>query len=182
MSTSATADYFYQLISWQQLGWCYLTCFNNERNHKWQKKFLVYIFSFALLLVTSSQATSSLRHVASLAACRCCFVIMLLWPLHPTLLCDWWKINRWWWWWWICDVFILSCHLYTHYSRLLQIYWGALIQLITVSCLGGNDKNAVVFNKDTEQVVAILQGHAKKVTGVIYHPDEVLLWPLRPLC
>lgn len=38
---------------------------------------------------------------------------------------------------------------------------------------GGNDKNAVVFNKDTEQVVAILQGHTKKVTGVIYHPDEV---------
>lgn len=40
-------------------------------------------------------------------------------------------------------------------------------------CVGGNDKNAVVFNKDTEQVVAILQGHSKKVTGVIYHPDEV---------
>jgi WD40 repeat protein len=39
--------------------------------------------------------------------------------------------------------------------------------------VGGNDKNAVVFNKDTEQVVAILQGHTKKVTGVIYHPDEV---------
>lgn len=44
-------------------------------------------------------------------------------------------------------------------------------------CLGGNDKNAVVFNKDTEQVVAILQGHGKKVTGVIYHPDEVILQP-----
>ena len=38
---------------------------------------------------------------------------------------------------------------------------------------GGNDKNAVVFNKDTEQVIAILQGHTKKVTGVIYHPEEV---------
>ena len=38
---------------------------------------------------------------------------------------------------------------------------------------GGNDKNAVVFNKDTEQVVAILQGHTKKVTSVIYHPEEV---------
>jgi len=41
---------------------------------------------------------------------------------------------------------------------------------------GGNDKNAVVFNKDTEQVVAILQGHTKKVTDVIYHPDEVVMW------
>lgn len=45
-------------------------------------------------------------------------------------------------------------------------------------CSGGNDKNAVVFNKDTEQVVAILQGHAKKVTGVIYHPDEVVVCPV----
>ncbi|KOB76379.1 Wd-repeat protein, partial [Operophtera brumata] len=37
---------------------------------------------------------------------------------------------------------------------------------------GGNDRNATVFNKDTEQVVAILKGHTKKVTRVIYHPDE----------
>ena len=44
-----------------------------------------------------------------------------------------------------------------------------------LKCLipGGNDKNAVVFNKDTEQVMAILKGHSKKVTSVIYHPDEV---------
>lgn len=41
---------------------------------------------------------------------------------------------------------------------------------------GGNDKNAVVFNKDTEQVMAILQGHTKKVTGVIYHPDDELVF------
>ena len=40
---------------------------------------------------------------------------------------------------------------------------------------GGNDKNAVVFNKDTEQVMAILQGHTKKVTNVIYHPQEELV-------
>lgn len=42
-----------------------------------------------------------------------------------------------------------------------------------VLIVGGTDKNAVVFNKDTEQVVAILQGHSKKVTEVIYHPEEV---------
>nr|BAN21021.1 WD-repeat protein [Riptortus pedestris] len=37
---------------------------------------------------------------------------------------------------------------------------------------GGNDRNATVFNKDTEQVVSILKGHTKKVTRVIYHPEE----------
>ncbi|XP_055707757.1 pre-mRNA-processing factor 19 [Phlebotomus papatasi] len=37
---------------------------------------------------------------------------------------------------------------------------------------GGNDKNAAVFNKDTEQVIAILKGHTKKVSKVIYHPEE----------
>lgn len=37
---------------------------------------------------------------------------------------------------------------------------------------GGNDKNVTVFNKDTEQIVAILKGHTKKVTKVIYHPNE----------
>lgn len=31
---------------------------------------------------------------------------------------------------------------------------------------GGADKNATVFNKDTEQVVAILKGHTKKVTKI----------------
>ena len=46
---------------------------------------------------------------------------------------------------------------------------------------GGTDKNAVVFNKDTEQVVAILQGHTKRVTEVIYHPEEVLtFYPFAP--
>lgn len=37
---------------------------------------------------------------------------------------------------------------------------------------GGNDKNATVFNKDTEQIVAILKGHTKKVTKVIFHPED----------
>lgn len=31
---------------------------------------------------------------------------------------------------------------------------------------GGADKNATVFNKDTEQVVAILKGHTKKVRSI----------------
>ena len=35
----------------------------------------------------------------------------------------------------------------------------------------GADKTAAVFNKDDEQVVAILKGHSKKVNRVIYHPS-----------
>jgi len=45
---------------------------------------------------------------------------------------------------------------------------------------GGNDKNATVFNKDTEQVIAILKGHTKKVTNVIYHPEEDLVFTASP--
>lgn len=36
-----------------------------------------------------------------------------------------------------------------------------------------NDRQAVVFNKDHEQVVATLKEHLKKVTHVIHHPEEV---------
>ena len=38
---------------------------------------------------------------------------------------------------------------------------------------GGADKNAVVFHKDSGQIIATLKGHSKKVTGVVYHPREV---------
>jgi pre-mRNA-processing factor 19 len=37
---------------------------------------------------------------------------------------------------------------------------------------GGNDKNAVVFNRQTEQIVGTLKGHSKKVTSVISHPNQ----------
>lgn len=37
---------------------------------------------------------------------------------------------------------------------------------------GGNDKTAVVFNNATEQVIATLKGHTKKVTQSIFHPEE----------
>lgn len=39
--------------------------------------------------------------------------------------------------------------------------------------VGGADKNAVIFHKESEQIVSILKGHTKKVTGVIYHPGAV---------
>ena len=34
---------------------------------------------------------------------------------------------------------------------------------------GGADKNATVFDKESEQVVAVLKGHTKKVNRVVYH-------------
>ncbi|XP_022665300.1 pre-mRNA-processing factor 19-like [Varroa jacobsoni] len=36
---------------------------------------------------------------------------------------------------------------------------------------GGNDKHAVVYNKDSQQIVTVLKGHQKKVTHTIFHPD-----------
>ncbi|XP_002734121.1 pre-mRNA-processing factor 19 [Saccoglossus kowalevskii] len=45
---------------------------------------------------------------------------------------------------------------------------------------GGADKTAVVFNKDTEHVVTILKGHTKKVTNVIYHPEEDIVFTSSP--
>ncbi|ESO10400.1 hypothetical protein HELRODRAFT_186274 [Helobdella robusta] len=41
---------------------------------------------------------------------------------------------------------------------------------------GGVDKNAAIFNKDSGAQVATLQGHTKKVTNVIYHPVEDLVF------
>ncbi|CAH8832170.1 unnamed protein product [Trichobilharzia szidati] len=45
---------------------------------------------------------------------------------------------------------------------------------------GGNDKNAVVFDLSTAQVISILKGHSKKVTKVVYHPSEQLVFTGSP--
>lgn len=37
---------------------------------------------------------------------------------------------------------------------------------------GGNDKMVIVFDNASEQIVAQLKGHTKKITQTIYHPDE----------
>ncbi|EZA46855.1 Pre-mRNA-processing factor, partial [Ooceraea biroi] len=58
----------------------------------------------------------------------------------------------------------------------LDIHSGDTSKILT----GGADKNATVFNKDTEQVVAILKGHTKKVTRVIYHPEEDVVMTASP--
>ena len=45
-----------------------------------------------------------------------------------------------------------------------------------IRIVGGADKNAVVFHKESEQVIAVLKGHTKKISGVVYHPKEVLFF------
>lgn len=45
---------------------------------------------------------------------------------------------------------------------------------------GGNDKNAVIFNLSSSQVVSILKGHTKKVSKVVYHPSEELVFTGSP--
>uniref|UniRef100_A0A8C9TK50 Pre-mRNA-processing factor 19 n=1 Tax=Scleropages formosus TaxID=113540 RepID=A0A8C9TK50_SCLFO len=45
---------------------------------------------------------------------------------------------------------------------------------------GGADKNVVVFDKREEQIVATLKGHAKKVTSVIYHPSQSVVFSASP--
>ncbi|CAD5122476.1 DgyrCDS10901 [Dimorphilus gyrociliatus] len=45
---------------------------------------------------------------------------------------------------------------------------------------GGNDKTAVVYNKETDCLVATLKGHSKKVTHVVYHPEEELAFTASP--
>lgn len=37
---------------------------------------------------------------------------------------------------------------------------------------GGNDKKAIVFDKQSEQIIATLEGHSKKVNSVILHPNS----------
>uniref|UniRef100_A0A8C2XYE7 Pre-mRNA-processing factor 19 n=1 Tax=Capra hircus TaxID=9925 RepID=A0A8C2XYE7_CAPHI len=45
---------------------------------------------------------------------------------------------------------------------------------------GGADKNVVVFDKSSEQILATLKGHTKKVTSVVFHPSQELVFSASP--
>ncbi|KAL0627473.1 Pre-mRNA-processing factor 19, partial [Plecturocebus cupreus] len=45
---------------------------------------------------------------------------------------------------------------------------------------GGADKNVVVFDKSSEQILATLKGHTKKVTSVVFHPSQDLVFSASP--
>lgn len=44
---------------------------------------------------------------------------------------------------------------------------------VPIHVSGGADKNVIVFDKSSEQILATLKGHTKKVTGVVFHPSQV---------
>uniref|UniRef100_A0AAY4BYM5 Pre-mRNA-processing factor 19 n=1 Tax=Denticeps clupeoides TaxID=299321 RepID=A0AAY4BYM5_9TELE len=46
--------------------------------------------------------------------------------------------------------------------------------------VSGADKNVVVFDRKEEQIVATLKGHTKKVTSVIFHPSQSLVFSASP--
>lgn len=60
--------------------------------------------------------------------------------------------------------------------------WPRSISYSSPLCFpGGADKNVIVFDKSSEQILATLKGHSKKVTSVVFHPSQVrccMLWPL----
>ncbi|NXI91710.1 PRP19 factor, partial [Psophia crepitans] len=45
---------------------------------------------------------------------------------------------------------------------------------------GGADKNVIVFDKSSEQILATLKGHSKKVTSVVFHPSQDLVFSASP--
>uniref|UniRef100_A0A803Y6R6 Pre-mRNA-processing factor 19 n=1 Tax=Meleagris gallopavo TaxID=9103 RepID=A0A803Y6R6_MELGA len=44
----------------------------------------------------------------------------------------------------------------------------------------GADKNVIVFDKTSEQILATLKGHSKKVTSVVFHPSQDLVFSASP--
>ncbi|KTF94191.1 hypothetical protein cypCar_00001833, partial [Cyprinus carpio] len=59
----------------------------------------------------------------------------------------------------------IHCHSYSFFDMLSP---------------GGADKNVVVFDRREEQIVATLKGHTKKVSSVIYHPAQSVVFSASP--
>ena len=75
-------------------------------------------------------------------------------------------------------LFHTHTHTHTHPTFLPQFHIFHLPPSFSSSpfnstYVGGADKNAVVFDKDSGKIVATLKGHSKKVTCAVYHPREV---------
>ena len=107
-----------------------------------------------------------------LSWCRVCTVrvcpVFLLWifletPLELLLVC-------------VCVrgcVSACTLHSVSHFLHILPTYPPTLTTGPHIHKTGGADKTAIVFHKDSKQIVATLKGHTKKVSGAVYHPREV---------
>uniref|UniRef100_A0A674NEK2 Pre-mRNA-processing factor 19 n=1 Tax=Takifugu rubripes TaxID=31033 RepID=A0A674NEK2_TAKRU len=70
-----------------------------------------------------------------------------------------------WWWFFTC--------LFSSVPSLVPCIYSSLFKC-------GADKNVVVFDKNEEQIVATFKGHTKKVTSVIYHPSQSVVFSASP--
>uniref|UniRef100_A0A8C1CGE8 Pre-mRNA-processing factor 19 n=1 Tax=Cyprinus carpio carpio TaxID=630221 RepID=A0A8C1CGE8_CYPCA len=57
---------------------------------------------------------------------------------------------------------------------------GKFRQVASHAVSSGADKNVVVFDRREEQIVATLKGHTKKVSSVIYHPAQSVVFSASP--
>lgn len=63
-----------------------------------------------------------------------------------------------------------------HEAGVFGVGWPHIpIQRFPLGFPGGADKNVIVFDKSSEQILATLKGHTKKVTSVVFHPSQVRL-------
>ena len=66
-----------------------------------------------------------------------------------------------------------TLHSVSHFLHIPPTYPPTLTTGPHIHKTGGADKTAIVFQKDSKQIVATLKGHTKKVSGAVYHPREV---------
>uniref|UniRef100_A0A673LH57 Pre-mRNA-processing factor 19 n=1 Tax=Sinocyclocheilus rhinocerous TaxID=307959 RepID=A0A673LH57_9TELE len=80
-----------------------------------------------------------------------------------------------------CSLFCLQLWLGLHSASIPGILSLDLCPTDTNKVLtGGADKNVVVFDRREEQIVATLKGHTKKVSSVIYHPAQSVVFSASP--
>uniref|UniRef100_A0AAZ3PLT7 Pre-mRNA-processing factor 19 n=1 Tax=Oncorhynchus tshawytscha TaxID=74940 RepID=A0AAZ3PLT7_ONCTS len=65
-------------------------------------------------------------------------------------------------------------------SKYRQVASHAVSTTVCLITCRGADKNVVVFDKKEEQIIATLKGHTKKVTSVIYHPSQSVVFSASP--
>ncbi|KAM6255021.1 LOW QUALITY PROTEIN: pre-mRNA-processing factor 19 [Spheniscus humboldti] len=68
----------------------------------------------------------------------------------------------------------VASHVGLHSASIPGILALDLCPSDTNKILTGADKNVIVFDKSSEQILATLKGHSKKVTSVVFHPQDLV--------